>query len=547
MSILSGKRGEKIGLIFASIGVLLVVCRLRFGVSLPLYIPHFLFVIYPSIVLFQTNHRNRLADVCYLTLFGIGYGGMFTFPAHYPIGYSDVHYHLMASERLLSSNGLDIHTSASLSFILLYLFVNTASVALDVPISEVARLLPMLTYTGTIVAFFAFASRSFFDDIRKQLMVTVLFASNWGVFRYSLEFRTLNVALLAGILTLGLMLAMTLQDRGETRLIGLTMFFMIITGLSHLTTFVFTLFLAVILWVAYFRTTHTRYLAAIMLITGIIIYGYITHFAGNFQSTVYTILFASPIDLGGATSRDVGAKSEGAVGLTYGFRLFVVEWIYRGIFLASAIAFFFGVVLKQRRRIDLFLFLSGAGLSAILVFSALLGSSINPGRVFTFFSIPFSIVYVAGLLHYADTDRDKIRKAILIIAVFVLAIAVLLSGLKLPQYLIGDTDPIRGDAEVDTFGWYIVEQSDLNQRTFLEQYGPTYLNYDQHRLGSWFYPPDGDESSNHAIIDRPDWRAGSDDTPAPSRSIEAHETINECSIIYTSDTTRIAEKSPCIG
>lgn len=526
-------RSDKIGMTVSCIGVLLIILQLRFQLPYPLYVAHAVLVAYPLVVLLQSGCQRTWLDDAYVLIFGVAYGSILSVSTTYPVGYTDVHRHLGASIALIENGTLQISESLSHTAVHLYLLTNFLSRFLDVDIPSVGRVLPPMTFMMTVFAFYVFLALPFFSDRRKQLMATLLFASNWGVFRFATEFRTLNVALLFTVVGLGLVLLFA-QGRQQKQISALAVLFIASVGLSHFTTFIFTLILLSCLAVAYNGSIDVTHFITWLVVPGAVFYAYINYFAGSFQEVLFGTILAAPIDLGLTTPPSTGPKSEGLVGLTYGFNLFIADWFIRALFIICGLIFTM-FLFRHRRRSDIFLFLSAGMLGVMILFSALLGTVLNPGRIFTFFAIPFALIYVIGLFPLLELRSTQVRRIGKVVVIVLLLTAVLTSGLKFPQGVVGPTEPLRGESPIDDQGSYVIEQSDRETRDYISSYDLSDITYENHRLGSAFYQTEGN-GEEYGVHDQRDW----------NENMTAGEQADaQCNIIYSSSNSYIADYSPC--
>jgi hypothetical protein len=188
--------------------------------------------------------------------------------------------------------------------------------------------------------------------------------------------------------------------------------------------------------------------------------------------------------VGSAEGENIPSGTQGAVGLTYGPVLFVLQWIVRGTFVVAFGAFsLYWFYHWDKEWFDSFVVLSAVAMGVGVVATALVSAFLNPGRVFTYFAIPYALAYAGGLffadrflwfqsrrtlLHRLSTDR--IRALARVLAAVVLVVMLFSTMMKFPADVIGDPEPIREEGRVDDLPYLEIDAPELTARSFVHRY-----------------------------------------------------------------------------
>lgn len=505
----------------AAIGAALFALRINGTVTIPaLYLVPVL-VLYPISRLLREASGSSLLDASYLLVLFVSVGGLLSFSSTYPVGYTDVQGHIAATQLSVTEGRIEFLPQGSFSFVGLYVVASAVASLTGNTIPDVARVLPLVTFAATLLAFhYGIAQRVMTE--RQSLLATFLFGTNWGVFRLSIEYRTLNVAFLLVVVAIGLFFNRLKNTHDSTENVLLYVVVIAALTVSHLTTFVFYLLLLGVFTVTTYAHRPRRSLLKQFLISLVLLASYLIYVGGSFESFAITLTAevtaatASLFTFGGTPTTEPSTK--GLVGLTYGYNMFLVEWVLRGLFVL-AFGVFFIAWFRRLNRFGTAILLSSIGLGVGVLSATLLSVSINPSRVMTFFAIPYALAYAAGLMYAFTAEPETpnhgpgqppyprllvraldrlnlfltgrtLRTVSKVLVVVILVLALTSTVAKFPVDIVGPTEPVRGHNPIDELPYLNIDRPEEVARTFLwtNHDGPvTYLYSTESETMKEFY------------------------------------------------------------
>jgi hypothetical protein len=441
-------------------------------------------VAYPLVQLTHRSYRYSPLDLVYLTVLVGGLGGVLVFSSSYPIGFSDVHIHLRAMAETVVDGRLAITEDyVATSFVALYVVTTALSALGGITPTTVARGLPLVTFvTLTLVFYHVFASR--FLTRRETLLATLLFVLNYGVFRFNAEFRTLNLSLVLMLLLLALFVRGIRVTRLSPELLGLYTVLTVGLTAAHFTTTLMYLVLLTVLTASFVVHRRSMHAVTYLLVTALVLFVYVAYVAGSLTGFLLTV--QREIAASFLASTVVGESAGGGIaGVTYGRNMFLIEWTTRILFVA-AFGLFGLLWVRERDYFTTFVVVSATSLGLLVVVAALTGFLLNPGRVLTFFAIPYAVAFATGLLvvyrvsgpttsgwvgRIRRTAQSPAARTVTRVVVAVVLVLVLTNTvMKFPVDVIGSPEPIRTPSAVDEEPQMHIDDDELVARAFVQQY-----------------------------------------------------------------------------
>lgn len=475
---------RSLAFVTSALAVALFVLRVSHVVMLPVTYLIVPLLVYPLTQLAHRPYRYSPLDVVYLTVLVGGLGGVLVFSSAYPIGFGDVHIHLQALAETVVDGHLSIaEEHIATSFVGLYLVTTTLTALGGFPSITVARALPLITFPVVTLAFYhVFVSR--FLSRREALLTTMLFVLNYGVFRFNVEYRTLNLSFLLVVLLLALFMRGVRTNRDSPELLGLYTVLTVGLVLSHFATTVMYLVLLTVLTGAFLLHRRSIHSAAHVLITTLVLFTYVAYVSRSLTGFLRTAMreFIASFAASSAASGGVGS---GVVGVTYGQNMFLIEWTLRLSFVVAFVVF--GLLwLRTREQFTTFVVISAVLMGVLTLVAGLTGFLLNPGRVLTFFAIPYSVAFAVGLLvayrvseptgsgwraRLCRAARSPTARNVTYVVVTLVLVLVLVNTLmKFPVDSIGSPEPIRTPGAVDEEPQMHIDNDDLATRAFMNQY-----------------------------------------------------------------------------
>ncbi len=165
-------------------------------------------------------------------------GGILAYQSGNLRGFSDVFLHTY----VVSSIGASINSvpagNVSLGYPGLYIFTVILQRILNIGIVSVARLVPLFSVVIFGLCYIVFAD-SYLLKTKFSAVAAVLFVTNWGIFRFATEYRTLSVALIGTICLLILLTRSRSFNKEQMIILGILFSALVI--ITHFATSVFTL------------------------------------------------------------------------------------------------------------------------------------------------------------------------------------------------------------------------------------------------------------------------------------------------------------------
>ncbi len=468
-------------IILSILSVTILLLQFQGLLSVPLFLPLSGLLFYPALRLCSVS--TWISDGVYLIISFVGLGSVLAVSSRYPIGYADVHKHLFATEVLINGGSLqEIPASISVGFVGLYLLVDMIGQILGIDIVSIARFLPTFSFVLSVGLFYLFLARPILRDNR-SIFATIFFGLNWGVFRFLIEYRTINLAFPLIIILLAFLYDCGGLKNRSPRSVLLFTTVSSAAAISHFASFIFYLITALsILFAGGINQLITRNyrnsirnLVALSTIFLVVVMLYMNNtFEGGVGFIILqleSILFESAVG---------GANTGGVVGNQFGPLIFLMRWIHRFGFILAFLFFSINWI-SNPEQYRLELMSSSVTLGIILAISGVLGFALNPSRVFLYFAIPFAIILSSGLFSARDgnlpftiVNSDQRRKLIYSSLIIIMVVTVLfVTPFKFPQAIIGDTEPIRGEQQIDQHDMIPIGQQQLSVREFTISHGIT--------------------------------------------------------------------------
>lgn len=523
-------------LLFVSLlGVATFALRIAGVVAVPAVVLVPGLLAYPLGRLLRREYRPSALDALYVATLFLGLGGVLAFSSAHPVGYSDVQRHIAATLAAVADGRLQFAPEISTNFVALYVVVTALAELTGTSVPAVARVFPLVTFVTGLLVFYHGIARRFLDD-RAALFAALVFGTNWGVFRFGVEYRTLNVSFFLLLVVTALLVREWLTTHRARE--NMVVYALLITTLaaSHLTTFVFYLVVLTVVVAAFALHRPRRNLLNYLLISVVALFGYVVYVGGLLDSAVRVLgveLLLLVAKLTGETTIDNETSAQGLVGLTYGYNMFLAEWLLRGLFVVAFGLFVLGW-LRRRDRFGTVVILASGVLGLFVLGTTLVGTLLNPSRVFTFFALPYALAYAGGLLsaftnrveptgerdtptrlepvsrllddiHRLLTGRTA-RNVVRVLVVVVLVVALTSTMLKFPAYIVGDTEPIRTEQPIDDIPYLQFDGYEVTARDFVVTHhrGPVTYAYGEETVATGFFYSSVIEQPDDDVADRLD-------------------------------------------
>lgn len=483
---------------------------------------------FPAVLFLSTHEGCQKWVIVYVTLLSITIASFLAIRSKYPTGFSDVFVHLRVTQHLYVNGVIEFFSQPSVNFVGLYIFGVKMSKVLAIPTEWVAGILPIFTFL-LLTSTFIIVCRLFLFRSSDILFATIIFMTSW-VYRFNVEYRTLNVALPLYMATIFFIF----KDPEIYPPIRYRIMIGILTVgiiISHFTTAVF--FIIVVFTITLYYILHglsqdrgttftdpkkVRLPFFISTFATLLLLAYMNFLGESFQNLLLsTVLSGLDTPKGGSP----GEEFFSLISIKY------LSWVaYAGFIVSSLI-----VGLSYLRNRDRFI---GAILAilvpigVIAVLSRLANVVLNPGRILLYGSVPYAIVYALGL---SDNSRGALNHLKSFMKILVVASVLSTVVLQIPSNIFSEDDKNVKQGVLE------INEMDYTASDFLKEYG-------LRRYDVKYDPEITSEDSYRALFEY-------EPTSSPSRSRYAGAyyitygkwEINRKATIYDAGGVTIASKS----
>lgn len=387
-----------------------------------------------------------------------------------PVGYQDVHRHMNVFSIVFDSNGhilFERVPAMSYNFVGLYILTSFFAQTMAVDITALAMVIPPLLNITIVILLYAIVAR--IHTHRVGILTAMLFGWESQVLIFGQEYRTQTlgtVFLFTALLVI--LIGMRLNETHGLFKCGLRAPFLLVilasavATTSFVSSFFFVLAVLSILVVLGalarpLRMTKeamlpirqcalilTVFTAALLLYLVFISKGF-DEIIGVFSSMFQDVAHSGNINLASFGRPIYGSLLDSlTIVLRLAFSLILIYYIY--------------ATLKEKNVAQLVII---SALGALLFFSVVgtfMSMPLSPGRVYiiTFALLALAVIFYIAQLNELVASRAKRLKPLFTLAsTVIILLLVTVSFVKIPDYVIGDPEPIRGHEQIDDYVyWY---------------------------------------------------------------------------------------------
>ncbi len=458
----------RVSLLSILAGMLLVLLNSLGTISMPGMIPVSVALITAPLVLICLSKRTR--DVGrYKMIFLVILPSTLLYNIYFiktgsPVGFADPHLHIFNYEHIFSSDGRLVFANSenvSFNYVGLYLLCKTFSSASGLGIVPLASIVPPILSILIIFLIVLVIERIHSLDVAILAVIIFEFDNQVLVFGQELRTQTLGVLLIFGLL----LFQSTRNKSGNTRT-SLTM--MIISSSLVIASFV-SVFYATILFLALTTTSglmkrkenwdNKSFLmdARIYAFFEIAFLGYLLYVSGGFKMLSLSLVnllngFTNPLAPNAITSSQV----------IYGDFVRITTYVFWGAVTIASFYYLRKIARKGDTLSTAFLVAFGA-IAAFLLIDAFAGV-LSAGRVYAVSFAFFATVVAFASISLSDRVRTtRLWNPVRICVVLAVIVLVSVSLAKSPQYIIGETEPVRSGEKIDTVPYWSADtyQNDL--------------------------------------------------------------------------------------
>ncbi len=401
------------------------------------------------------------------------YNFLYALRIGYPVGFADVQFHIVVAENLLTPGGnIDFSRvqAISFTFVGLYLVTFFTTLVSSSPIAAVASWFPPLVNLGAISLIFLILRRTV--NVRVSLLATIFFGWENATLLFGHEYRTQT---LGTLFTLAVVLLYVAEvdlrtSRTWTTLAAVVLLVVISTASFVSTVFAIILLAGFVLGPLLLSGGKPLQSPVPILIIFTFFMAYVFYISGS-PSSVIGSLASLAKDALASTSvapPSVGQDIYGPVvrAVTYGY------WAAFLVFLGALSLRWVKARRTKGGRKDQRLAAVTFAFFVVLIGGTLISieSPLSIARVYTLGSVIIGFVVAMGLIRSCETRRARFRRLIVLLCSIAVILFVVTSAAKLPSYVVGSTQPIRGQQPIDLIPYWKMGSVDSAAAGFLLQH-----------------------------------------------------------------------------
>lgn len=450
-----------------------------------------LFMITPAIINalnFDINKFCKIQSLSLIIIPLIFLCYIYTIKISLPVGYQDVHANIFEYTRIFSENGKILFSYAqnlSFNFVGLYIVFHFLDEITQINIIGLASIIPPFFTMILILAAYMIVNRLHSHKI--ALIAAFLFGWEGQVILFGQEMRTQTM----GILLLFLLIAFVLiiqksphKNQLSSKIIIMLFLFGIVTA-SFVSIFFTVIVLLIMLTTVMVFPILLKWPVKSLSLTWelfilffIFIFFYLLYIGSGFQSIISEIilLYKETIIKTAAPSSSIfGGQPIAGIFAMY------INYIFLSIFLFFSI--FYIIYTIKRKDLGNAVILAGFGFLLIFWFVDAFISPLSPDRIYVVsFFLMASIVSFGFFELQRISKEKKIKYSVKIFAYVILVLFALSSVAQFPNYVIGETNPIRSIEPIDTIPYWSADSPQYRVVGFLYDYSSKNMSIHPHML-----------------------------------------------------------------
>ena len=398
-----------------------------------------------------------------------------------PVGYTDPHTHLLQCYNFINDEGhlqfIPGHTDTmSLNFVGLYTICHFINVVASLQLPTITSVFPPFFNLILIISVYLVVSKLFNRNI--GLIAMILYGWEYQVLVFGQELRTQTIGTLLTYILLFVYLYISAnknrQFSSKCLLIILSLAIVTSSFVSIVNAvFIFTCMVLVMLVVqlrSKKRECEHFTLMSSVLVLMVFFMIYLLYIGQSFSTIgdAIQILLQSSID--NARSEATVSVSESVGQLMFGKFVQITYYIFWSLFIVGVPIYLYSAI-KSKEKYQMALIISFVAYLFLFASYCLFGA-LSIGRVYVFGYL-IIVAVVASLKYNLESlnidDNRKYRRSITIVIVCILLILIAASVIKQPQYVIGDTRPLRGLSLIDDVPYWSGDQPSYRAQEYLDR------------------------------------------------------------------------------
>ena len=419
----------------------------------------------------NTKDRDRFFLYCILFIPLFIITGLYFFTWQTPVGFNDAHIHINQYNLIITKNeflDFDFAQRTSFNYVGLYIITSNLENILNLDPVLISSFLPVIINSLLIVISFIIIRKISNEKI--AIVTTLIFGLENQILIFGQEYRTQTLGVLFLLALLFILIKIGIKESKDYRgLYIISIFFLFGSAFSSFVSTVYMVIIIAFFIIFYFLISKilkdkipsiNRTFFSIFLLMIIIFYSYLAYFSGGFDEAMGAIL---EMIRESSKSAFIIAFEGGNI---YGILINIITNLIRLLFIITLpLVVFYGY--KSKKPVLLaFIFTF-----SILFFFVLLDTAFGFLSVGRIYAVAFLLVAFMMSIFLITTSEQiqnihKIRYFKFVLPLFLFVIIVS-SIFHIPQYLIGNTEPIRSFEEIDTVSYWNQDEWQYSAGTFI--------------------------------------------------------------------------------
>lgn len=436
-----------------------------------------LLLVLPGIFILLSNKPSKFSSlksiiIIILPLILINY--IYIIRMGVPVGYEDTHQTIYQSMRLFDESGIVIFQRAlapSFNYVGFYIVLRNLSLITGLNIIQIASMIPQFLNLITLPSIYAIANRLFSN---KAALIAIIFYG-WQneiiIFGQELRTQTAGTLLLFSILfvltisnrienksdvSIRIVLMLLLLGMVTTAIVGILFTFLILIGFLS----------SDMILSGYFKWQNKSNINLFMVLIFLLFLLFYLFYIGNGFSTLFSALHSQIDTIETSTKTTAILSSQEPI---YGYFSQYAYRFFWFLFLVFSIQFIYNTLRdKNLSRANFFLSLCPM---MLFWFFDTFGGPLSPTRIYVVMFILLTIIVSSGLSQLHIPLRKPVGTYISqIILILVIATFSVASIMENPNYIVGNTQPIRSIAPIDNINYWDADFPQYSAISFISEF-----------------------------------------------------------------------------
>jgi hypothetical protein len=412
------------------------------------------------LIIFSKIENKNIKLICLILVFLplILFNYIYYIQIDLPVGFQDVHDHIYQYEHLFNNGTILFSKAQSISYnsVGLYVLYKFMEVVSHTDIIWLVSVIPQFINILITLLVFLFINRLF--SFKYALIATMIYGWNDTVLLFGHEFRpqTIGILLLFEVL---LVIAIFYVNK-EAKSYRKTIIILFLFGglaIASFVSWVFALIIFISILIAsliFERKKDILIAPSHMIIFCLFFASYIIFIGISLESTATTIINL----LKTSFTNELSSPQLGQV--IYGNFITWFMYCFWGIFVIGSIYYLKEILLNKLDILKTAFFISFSTLFLLGFILSTMSGTLNTARVYVVTMILIGMIIafsIFKLLSAIKTQRNKVF--IKFFSTFFIILIISTSLAKFPNYIIGNTQPIRETTEIDKYNYWRHEKS----------------------------------------------------------------------------------------